>query len=105
LARVFRPDSQAGGAENDKGFKVLGRPEGAFILKEAADGVPVADICRKVGISQATHFTGAQIGGLLPTEMRRLKQLEDVCHKHGISGAIENRKANTVTSMSRMQRV
>lgn len=35
----------------------------AFILKQGADGMPVADICRKAG--------------LLPTEMRRLKQLED----------------------------
>jgi len=26
----------------------------AFILKQGADGVPVADICRKAGISQAT---------------------------------------------------
>ena len=26
----------------------------AFILKQGADGVPVAEICRKVGISQAT---------------------------------------------------
>ena len=25
----------------------------AFILKQGADGVPVADICRKAGISQA----------------------------------------------------
>ena len=28
----------------------------AFILKEGHDGVPVADICRKAGISQATYF-------------------------------------------------
>ena len=27
----------------------------AFILKQGADGVPVADICRKSGISQATY--------------------------------------------------
>jgi hypothetical protein len=31
----------------------------AFILKQGADGVPVADICRKAGISQAT-FTAAR---------------------------------------------
>jgi putative transposase len=50
----------------------------AFILKQAADGVPVADICRKAGISQATYFAWKKkFGGLLPTEMRRLKQLED----------------------------
>jgi putative transposase len=28
----------------------------AFILRQGADGVPVADICRKAGISQATYF-------------------------------------------------
>jgi putative transposase len=27
-----------------------------FILKQVADGMPVADICRKAGISQATYF-------------------------------------------------
>jgi putative transposase len=50
----------------------------AFILKQGADGVPVADLCRKVGISQATYFNWKKrYDGLLPTEMRRLKQLED----------------------------
>ena len=28
----------------------------AFILRQGAEGVPVADICRKAGISQATYF-------------------------------------------------
>lgn len=28
----------------------------ASILKQGHDGVPVADICRKAGISQATYF-------------------------------------------------
>ena len=50
----------------------------AFILKQAADGMPVADVCRKAGISQATYFNWKKkYDGLLPTEMRRLKQLED----------------------------
>ena len=50
----------------------------AFILKQGADGMPVADICRKTGISQATYFHWKKkYDGLLPTEMRRLKQLED----------------------------
>jgi putative transposase len=50
----------------------------AFILKQGADGMPVADICRKVGISQATYFNWKRkYDGLLPTEMRRLRQLED----------------------------
>ena len=50
----------------------------AFILKQDNDGMPVADICRKAGISQATYFNWKRkYDGLLPTEMRRLKQLED----------------------------
>ncbi len=50
----------------------------AFILKQGADGMPVADVCRKAGISQATYFNWKRkYDGLLPTEMRRLKQLED----------------------------
>jgi uncharacterized protein YjcR len=28
----------------------------AFLLKQCVDGMPVADICRKAGISQATSF-------------------------------------------------
>ena len=54
----------------------------AFILNQRVDGVPVADICRKAGISQATYFNWKKrYDGLLPTEMRRLKQLEDENNK------------------------
>jgi putative transposase len=50
----------------------------AFILKQGADGMPVADICRKAGISQATFFNWKKKYDVLPpSEMRRLKQLED----------------------------
>src|SRR5690606_5203575 len=50
----------------------------AFILKQGADGIPVAEICRRAGISQATYFNWKKkYDGLLPTEMKRLKQLED----------------------------
>ena len=53
----------------------------AFILKQGNDGVPVAEICRKAGISPATYFNWKKkYDGLLPTEMRRLRQLED---EHG----------------------
>ncbi|MDF2809645.1 MAG: transposase family protein [Microvirga sp.] len=37
----------------------------------------MAEICRKAGISQATYFNWKKHAGLLPTEMKRLKQLED----------------------------
>ncbi len=42
------------------------------------EGTPIAEICRKAGISQATYFNWKKkYAGLLPTEMKRLKQLED----------------------------
>ena len=50
----------------------------AFILKQGADGVPVAQICRRAGISHATYFYWKKkYDGLLPTEIKRLKFLED----------------------------
>ena len=50
----------------------------AFILRQGAEGVLVADICRKAGISQATYFNWKKkFDGMTPPEMRRLKQLED----------------------------
>ena len=50
----------------------------AFILKQGNDGIPMSDICRRAGISPATYFNWKKkYDGLLPTEMRRLKQLED----------------------------
>lgn len=50
----------------------------AFILKQGADGIPVTEICRRAGISQATYFNWKKkYDGLLPTEMKRLKQLEE----------------------------
>ena len=50
----------------------------AFILRQGEEGTPVSEICRKAGISQATYFNWKKkYAGLLPTEMRRLKQLED----------------------------
>lgn len=44
----------------------------AFILKQGEEGAPVAEICRKAGLSQATRFNWKKrYGGLLPDEMRR----------------------------------
>jgi putative transposase len=70
-----------GGAETMKASR-FSEAQKAFILKQGADGMPVADICRKAGISQATYFNWKKrYDGLLPTEMRRLKQLEDENNK------------------------
>ena len=54
----------------------------AFILRQGEEGVAVAEICRKAGISQATYFNWKKkYAGLLPSEMKRLKQLEDENHR------------------------
>jgi putative transposase len=43
--------------------------QNAFILKQGNDGVPVADICRKAGISQATYFNWKKkYEGMPPSE-------------------------------------
>jgi putative transposase len=50
----------------------------AFALQQAEAGTPVAEVCRKMGVSQATFFRWKQrYGGLMPSEVRRLKQLEE----------------------------
>ena len=33
----------------------------AFVVKQGEEGTPVAEICRKGGISQATYFTGRSV--------------------------------------------
>lgn len=44
----------------------------AFIIKQGEDGVPVAEICRKAGISQATYFNWKKKwAGMMPSEMKR----------------------------------
>ena len=49
----------------------------AFILKQGEEGIPLAEIFRRAGISQATHFNWKKkYGGLMPSELLRLKQLE-----------------------------
>ena len=50
----------------------------AFILKQGDDGIPVSEICRKAGISQATYFNWRKkYAGVLPSEMRRLLEHEN----------------------------
>jgi putative transposase len=50
----------------------------AFILKQAEEGTPVLEVCRKAGIAEATFYNWRKkYAGLMPSEMRRLKQLED----------------------------
>lgn len=50
----------------------------AFALKQAEVGTPVEEVCRKIGISDATFYNWRKkYGGLGPSELRRLRQLEE----------------------------
>lgn len=50
----------------------------AFALKQAELGTSVAEVCRKMGVSEATFFRWKQkFSGLGPSELRRLRQLEE----------------------------
>jgi putative transposase len=52
--------------------------QSAFILRQAEEGTVVEEVCRKVGISIQTYYRWRKkYGGLMPSEMRRLKQLEE----------------------------
>ena len=50
----------------------------AFVLRQAEDGTSVGEVCRKAGISEATFYNWRKkFAGLMPSEMKRLKQLEE----------------------------
>ena len=50
----------------------------AFILRQAEEGTPIAEVCRKAGIAEATFYNWRKkYGGLMPSEMKRLKQLDE----------------------------
>jgi putative transposase len=50
----------------------------AFIIRQSDEGTPVAEICRKAGISQATYFNWKKkYSGMMPSEMKRLRELEE----------------------------
>lgn len=49
-----------------------------FVLNQAEDGAAVAEVCRKPRISEATFYNWRKkYPGLMPSEMKRLRQLED----------------------------
>ena len=50
----------------------------AFVLRQAEEGTTIAEVCRKAGISEASFYAWRKkYGGLLPSEMKRLKQLDE----------------------------
>ncbi len=50
----------------------------ALALQQAAVGAPIAEICRKYGISEQTFYRWKKrFGELSPSEIKELKQLQD----------------------------
>lgn len=50
----------------------------AFALRQAESGVPVLEICRKIGITEQTFYRWKKkYGNLGVPELRRLKHLEE----------------------------
>jgi putative transposase len=50
----------------------------AFALKQHELGVPINEICRRLGVSEQSFYRWkAKYGGMLPSDIKRLKQLEE----------------------------
>lgn len=50
----------------------------SYVLRQAEAGTPVSDVCRGIGISEATFYTWKKkYGELGASEVRRLRQLEE----------------------------
>ena len=48
------------------------------MIKQGEEGTPVAEVCRKAGISQATYFNWKKkYASMMPSDMRRLRELEE----------------------------
>ena len=49
-----------------------------YVLRQAESGAAVEDVCRRIGISQATFYIWKKkYGDLGASEVRRLRQLEE----------------------------
>ena len=50
----------------------------AFALKQADTGTPVKEVIRKMGITEQTFYRWKKkYGGMLPSDLRKLRQLEE----------------------------
>ncbi len=50
----------------------------AFVLRQAEEGTAIGEVCRKAGISEATFYNWRKrYAGLMPSEIKRPKQLEE----------------------------
>ena len=49
-----------------------------FAFQQAEGGTTVGEVCRKMGIAEATFYRWKQLyGGLMPSEVKKLRQLEE----------------------------
>ena len=50
----------------------------SFALKQAETGTPVKEVIRKLGITEQTFYRWKKkYGGMLPSDLRKLRQLEE----------------------------
>jgi putative transposase len=50
----------------------------SFVLKQVDLGAPVGDVCRKIGVTEQTFYRWkAKYGSMLPSDIKRLRQLEE----------------------------
>lgn len=50
----------------------------AFILQQVELGAPVQEVCRKIGVTEQTFYRWKnKYGGMLPSDTKRLRQLEE----------------------------
>jgi len=62
--------------------------QGAFILCQVNEGATVGEVCRKAETSEATFYIWRRkYAGLMPSEMKRLRQLEVVFPRVGGRGS------------------
>lgn len=50
----------------------------AFALQQVEHGTPVSEVCRKLGVTEQTYYRWKKkFGGMLPSDMKKLKLLEE----------------------------
>jgi putative transposase len=78
MAGIFQLLSLDREKENSMKASKFSEAQIAFVLKQAEDGTAIGEVCRKVGISEATFYNWRKrYAGLLPSEVKRLRQLEE----------------------------
>ena len=88
LAKTWRPKVEIFGRFNPFGQEIchekskFTEEQIAFALRQAESGTTVAEVCRKMGVSEATFYNWKKkYGGLGVSELRRLKQLESAVQR------------------------